>query len=78
MTPDMKTFLIELADLLEKHGVEIEIAEKCGGYHTYSTGIEFTMVKPYKGDDEFCKNESVKTSLYPDSKELRKIAEEGK
>jgi hypothetical protein len=78
MTPDMKTFLIELADLLEKHGAEVEVIEKCAGYYTYCTGIEFTMVKSYSGDNRLWVNESVKTSLCPDVKELRKIAEEGK
>lgn len=50
MTKQMKVFLSELADLMEKHNVEAEITEEENGYYNCIEGLEFSMESLY--DDE--------------------------
>ena len=49
MTPTMKSFLLELADLMEKHGIEdMDATEECSSYQgCTTTGIEFYIEHKY-------------------------------
>ena len=57
MTKEMKTFLIEFTNLLEKHGVELDAVEETSGYSNYVDGIDCTMEGKYKDNvciKEYC------------------------
>lgn len=49
MTPEFKQFLTEFAELLKKHGVEIEATES-EGYERYCDGIEFWQNAEWDGE----------------------------
>ncbi|MBT8199715.1 MAG: hypothetical protein KJO36_04275 [Acidimicrobiia bacterium] len=77
-TPEMKAFLAELADLMEKHGVtDLEATEDSCGFYTTVGGIEVTI--DGKWDDggepvrEFCQLE---IGRFVDRADLRKLAED--
>lgn len=75
MTSEMREFLTELADLIERHGVELTAVDDGVDYYPSVDGVEVIMMSKYddNGDTtrEYCE---VKTGLYlyPDS--LRKMA----
>lgn len=41
MTDRRKEFFTELAALMEKHGVEMEVRENCSNYQCMADGIDF-------------------------------------
>ena len=43
MTPSMRSFLTELAALMEKHNVDIDCLEFESGWSNAATGIRFTQ-----------------------------------
>ena len=47
MTEEMKNFLRELADLMEKHNVEAEVTEDTHGYYNMVEGLEFYIESKY-------------------------------
>jgi len=68
-TPEMKAFLLALADLMVKHDVSIEAIEETRGYATWCDGIEFQL---WGGAQrETC---TMKTNRTPDAKDLRELA----
>jgi len=54
ITPDLRAFLNELADLLEKHRVTIAPVEGRGHYETFVDGIEFEQDRIYDADSDRC------------------------
>jgi len=57
MTPQMKQFIQELADLLAKHDVELEAVEDNHRWTPCVDGIECTMTAHYTDDStarEYC------------------------
>ncbi len=55
MTPEFKQFLIQFAELLKKHDVEIEATE-CGGYECYCDGMEFCQGAKYDEKGNMTRN----------------------
>lgn len=41
MTPELRLFLLELADLLEKHGVSLTAGDTGADYYPAPDGVEF-------------------------------------
>lgn len=72
ITPEMRAFLTELADLIERHNASIEALEETRGYDTFCAGTEFTMWYSFDSEGnqtrELCQ---VKLSREPDAKEIR-------
>lgn len=66
MTTQLHTFLKELADLMERHGVEIEAAEESGRLDLYCAGID---IETQNGD-------CVRVDKYIRPHDLRKEAED--
>lgn len=76
MTKDMAAFLNELADLLEKHDVEMEALEATIGYDCYADGIEFTINSKWNDEGGLVREFiEVNVGRWPDPKWLRDIAE---
>jgi hypothetical protein len=50
MTDNMKQFLIELAELLEKHKVEIEAGEYCTEFGRHKENGAWEFFTPYFSD----------------------------
>lgn len=74
MTPQMKAFLLELADLLEKYDVSVEATETLG-YDSYCDGIEFSMAGKWDGEgNNLVEYSDFKVSRTPDQDELRRKA----
>ena len=78
MTPEMKQFLLELADLMDKHGVsEMEIDDSTPTRNYETPEIYFTMPSEFDGNHNMIKDFCI-TSIgkwnNPDS--LRKEASE--
>lgn len=75
MTPEMKSFLLDLADLIEKHDVAVEATENKRGYATYCDGIEFAIPNKWDEAGMWVRGGSVcKVSRSPDPEELRRRA----
>jgi len=75
MTKEMKTFLAELADLLEKHDVELEATEGTGYYSTYVDGIDCTMNGRYDDSEVLRKYCDVSLPINIDAETLRNISQ---
>ncbi len=76
MTPEMKEFLLELASLMEKHGVtEMEATEGHTPYMgSWAEGVEFTMVRP--DEDGFSVYEYYVLGRYSDPESIKKASNE--
>jgi hypothetical protein len=48
MNDNQREFFKELADLMEKHKVELECIERGGPYGWYADGICFSFEEPYE------------------------------
>ena len=73
MTEQMKQFLTELADLIDKHDVELEATECQGSYYTNVDGIECYMEAHYK--DVKRDNCTIKLPVFTDANDIRTIIE---
>lgn len=50
ITPQMKQFLIEFAELIQHHGIGIEVTEGGTDWNSYANGIEFTQNGTWDGE----------------------------
>ena len=75
MTKQMKQFLTELADLLEKHDVELEATEHIRHWSSYVDGIECSMTARYNEDNprEHC---DIKLPIFTAASDIRDVIKE--
>ena len=76
MTNEMRNFMWELAELMDRHGVsEMNTVEESHGWETITTGIEFTIDADYDNKPrDFCLHT---VGIYMTPEDFRKEAEEG-
>lgn len=70
MTNEMRAFMREMADVMERHGVtEMNIVEKSHNWETVTTGIEFTIEQVWDEDGNVVREDcfhTVHTWMQPD------------
>jgi len=76
MMTDAKQFLLELADLMDKFGVEeVEATDEVRGYDRVKTGIEFTIPTRWDDGEMTRDDQSVNVGNWTDANSLRVQAE---
>lgn len=75
-TSEMRLFLLELADLMEKHEVTIAAVEETRSYHTSATGIEFSQTGKYEGEAQrdYCCVETTMGTIEMNDRDVRIFA----
>ena len=76
-TPEMKAFLRDLADLMEKHNVkELYVTEDDGGFYPTVEGLEVEIESAWDNEGELTRDYcSVNIGRYIDRGTLKTLAE---
>jgi hypothetical protein len=75
MTEEMKLFLKELADLMQKHDVELEATETSSGYSNHVDGIEVEQQGIYANGKTYREQSSFRLYRYTDAESIRELIE---
>jgi hypothetical protein len=72
MNEEMRLFLLELADLMERHHVTGEAVDDGVDYYPSVDGVEFDLSGDFESGREYC---NAKIPRYFNPEDIRKVAE---